>query len=108
MTIEALHPLIYFKSMISDSHYIIADGKWQEVDRFYSMAELNTIWKKIIWKAETKSTESNKTYQVNGSRNSVYEVKCINSNWFCSCPAHAFKKYTDCKHIREIKNQLKL
>jgi len=108
MIIESLFPPIHFQSSIDDKHYLIVDGKWQDADRFYSREELDVIWKKKTWSPKDPiiSNIPNKVYSVNGSKNAVYEVRLLNGQWSCTCAAFSFKRYTDCKHIKEIKNKI--
>lgn len=106
MKFKTFNPLVCFKSTISNCYYIIADGKWHEVDRQYSLEELVLMHEKITPK-ETAVNSSRKSYEVSGSGGKIYEVTFMNSMWSCTCPAHSFRKYTDCKHITQIKSTLK-
>ena len=107
MLLKSFTPPVYFQSPISEKHYIIVDGKWNEVTRSYTMTELMEIWEKVTY-TKTESTSINKrSYEVHGSKGNVYEVSIVNGIWGCTCPAHSFKRYVDCKHITQIKNQIK-
>ena len=107
MKYKSFKPLVCFKSTQSDQYYIIADGAWYKVDRFYSPEELNLLQEKISYSDKEFKGTPIKSYEVNGSNGKIYEVTYISNMWNCTCPAHSFKKYADCKHITQIKNTLK-
>lgn len=107
MKYKSFKPLICFKSTQSDQYYIIADGIWYKVDRFYSPTELDSLQEKISYTNKEVKNNSAKTYEVSGSKGQIYEVSQMNGVWNCTCPAHSFRKYAECKHITQIKSTLK-
>ena len=103
---KSLYPPVCVYGDYSKSWYIIAGGKWHNVDRFYSWDEIKPMWEKITYvenEAKSKKLEVKKTYKVSGSKGNTYKVENDNGFWTCSCPAHGFGRGRDCKHIKELK-----
>jgi len=99
--IKSLFPPISFYGTVSKQWYIIGDGTWFEVDREYSLSELNKIWEKR-WTPTNKNAIIK--YDVDGSKGVIYKVVNNNGKWTCNCPASTFRK-AECKHISSLKNQ---
>ncbi len=106
MKYKSFKPLVCFKSSQTEQYYIIVDGVWHKVDRFYSINELDLMQEKISYLDKEIKRTYVKSYEVIGSNDKIYEVTYVNNMWNCTCPAHSFRKYTDCKHITQIKNTL--
>lgn len=106
MKYKSFKPLVSFKSIHDGQCFIIADGIWHKVDRMYSVEELELLQEKISYEDISLKHLNVKSYTVNGSKNSTYEVTYMNNVWSCTCPAHSFRKYSDCKHITQIKSTL--
>jgi predicted nucleic acid-binding Zn finger protein len=94
----------------SKKWYVIADGRWNEVDRNYDWEELSKLWEKIVYgpieRNEKKKTKAI-SYSVEGSRGNSYAVVNSGNIWTCSCPAHGFGRGKECKHILAIKSKNK-
>ena len=99
--IKSLLPPISFYGTASNKWYIISDGNWLEVDRKYSLDELNQIWDRICKSTPTSDNIILK-YDVAGSKGVTYKVVSNNGKWTCSCPASTFKR-SECKHILSLK-----
>jgi len=52
-------------------------------------------------------------YREMGSRNkktgklNYYEIERQNGSYSCACPAWTFRPYTDCKHIKRLREKLR-
>ena len=110
MRIKSTLPPICFESPLSGKTWIVCTGGpessgWIEVNRWYSWAELESMWDKITYGAKpiVKSSEK-KTYKVEGSKGNKYTIVNDEGIWTCSCPAHGFGRGKDCKHIKNIKD----
>lgn len=92
---------------LEGKYWIACGAKWVEVDRIYSVEELKTIWinEREEYRPTAKPAEKIKNYKVKGSKGNTYIVKNKNGNWSCNCPASAFRRWEECKHITQIKNQ---
>ena len=97
--IRSLMPPFSFYGTVSKQWYIVAGSIWREVDREYSLSELNQIWDKICKPAPDNSILK---YDVDGSKGVVYKVVNNKGKWTCSCPASTFKR-GECKHILSLK-----
>jgi len=98
--IKSLFPPISFYGTVSKQWYIIGDGTWFDVDREYSLDELDQIWEK-----RCKPTSNNNIlkYDVAGSKGVTYKVVNNNGKWTCNGTASTFKR-SECKHISSLKN----
>ena len=108
MKFKSLYPPVCIWGPFTESWYIIVDGKWNPVTRFYSWAELEPMWEKIQQtKSEAKSQKLGvkETYKVKGSKGNVYNVVNDDGFWTCTCPAHSFGRGRDCKHITQLKSK---
>lgn len=110
MKLKSLYPPICIYGDYTEKWYIIADGKWHPVTRFYSWEEIEPMWEKISYvekQAKAKKLEVKKTYKVKGSKGNTYTVENDCGFWTCSCPAHGFGRGKDCKHITALKAKQK-
>lgn len=106
MKFKSHYPPLSYYGDVSKRWYIIADGKWNEVDRKYSWEELEKMWERTEVKLLPKNVKvSKKEYIVNGSKGNLYSVVDGDGFWSCSCPAHGFSRGKDCKHIKQIKDE---
>jgi len=111
MRFKSFYPPISYKGDISGKWYVIcsSDGDgWVEVDRKYQWSELEKLWDKIQYGSPKTmaKTKVKKEYKVDGSKGNVYSVVNDDGFWSCSCPAHGFGRGKDCKHIKQIKNEI--
>ena len=51
---------------------------------------------------ELKEKPKFQMWQVDGSKDNVYNVTLDNGKWSCDCPASSFRRGSLCKHIKEI------
>ena len=103
---KSFYPPVCIKGTISDRYYLILDGIWNEVERYYSWNELEPLWEKISYsKPKSIAKPVKKEYKVKGSKGNVYRVVNDGGFWTCSCPAHGFGRGKDCKHIIALKNR---
>ena len=103
---KSFYPPVCIKGTISDRYYLILDGIWNEVERYYSWSELEPLWEKISYsKPKSISKPVKKEYKVKGSKGNVYRVVNDDGFWNCSCPAHGFGRGKDCKHIIALKTK---
>lgn len=86
--------------------YIIADGKWTEVESDFH-------WNDIIWfQKPFKGGKHNAfkiqmEFEVTGSGGKKYTVRCDENRWSCSCPAYGYSfGRTECKHIKAKKDEI--
>jgi predicted heme/steroid binding protein len=102
---KSFYPPTCVQGPVSGRWYIIANGKWIEVSRQYSWNELEKLWIKetIQPKPETPKRKPNGEWHYVGSKGEIYEVKSDDDFWTCNCPAHAFGRGRDCKHIIDVK-----
>jgi len=107
MKFKSFNPLICFKSTQDEQYYIIVDGVWHPVERYYDIPELLEMHEKISYGTQDIVKSPVKSYTVEGSKGSIYEVTVMNGIWNCTCPAHSFRRRSDCKHITQIKTTLK-
>lgn len=108
MRFKSLYPPVCVYGHYSKRWYVIADGKWNQVTRFYGWEELKEMWEKAEQRQipePPKSMVNESRYKVEGSKGNVYEVVRTGNYWTCSCPAHGFGRGKDCKHITQIKNK---
>ena len=106
MKFKTFNPLVCFKSTTSDQYYIIVDGIWHAVDRYYTRDELNLMHEKISYINKEVKIILSESFEVSGSKGNFYDVTVTNGVWHCTCPAHSFRKHSDCKHITQIKSQI--
>ena len=97
---------IVFDSLQDGKRYIIADGKWTEVEKTFE-------WNDIIWFQKPFKGGKNEAFkiqmewEVKGSGGSKYTVRCDNDKWSCSCPAFGWGfGRKDCKHIIAKKDEI--
>jgi hypothetical protein len=107
LRIESHLPAISFE--LGNKYWIACGANWMEVDRIYTPEELKTIWVKTDRKYDApvkKRKSAQKVYRVAGSKGSIYRVKQSGDNWTCDCPASSFRRWEECKHIKQIKTQI--
>lgn len=107
LRIESYLPAISFE--LDGKYWIACGAQWMEVDRVYTPEELKKIWVKTERKVEVQpkqKVEKAKTYSVVGSKGKTYKVKHQGNSWTCNCPAATFRRWEECKHITQIKNNL--
>ena len=87
--------------------WLACGANWIEVDHVYNAEELKQAWvyKKPTYDAPQKPVKSARVYEVVGSTGSKYEVKEKDGKWTCTCPASAFNRFNECKHIKQIKSK---
>lgn len=108
LRIESHLPAVSFE--LGDKYWIACGANWMEVDRIYSPEELKTIWVKTERKYDppiVKKKETEKVYRVAGSKGNTYRVKQKGDVWTCDCPASSFRRWEECKHIKQIKTKTK-
>lgn len=105
--IESHLPAISFE--LEGKYWIACGANWIEVDRVYSPKELSKIWVKTKPKyvAVVEKPKKPKTYLVKGSKGVSYKVKNTNGAWSCNCPASTFRRWEECKHIKQVKTENK-
>lgn len=105
--IESHLPAISFE--LDGKYWIACGAQWIEVDRIYSPKELSKIWVKAKPKyvAVVEKPSKPKTYAVKGSKGISYKVKNANGAWSCNCPASTFRRWEECKHIKQVKTENK-
>lgn len=95
---------------LDDKFWIACGAQWIEVKRRYTETELAKIWIKEEPKYNYVSAREQlkvKSYKVAGSKGKTYTVKNKGGNWSCNCPASTFRRWDECKHIKEIKTKNK-
>ncbi len=100
---KSYYPLVSVQGGMSGRWYIIANGIWHEVGRSYGWNELEKMWIPLKTKPKYPKSEPSREWTVEGSKGKTYVVKSDDGFWTCSCPAHAFGRGKDCKHITTIK-----
>ena len=113
MRIKSTLPPICFESPLSGKTWIVCTGGpessgWIEVNRWYSWAELESMWEKIEYgfpKELKEKIKVKKEYKVKGSKGNTYKVVNDEGFWTCSCPSFGFSHGRECKHIVQIKNK---
>ncbi len=99
-------PIVY-DSLQDGKRYIIADGKWDEVEKEFE-------WKDIMWfqkpfkGGKSEALKIQMDWEVEGSKGKTYTVRVNDNNWSCSCPAFGWKGggRRDCKHIIKKKEEI--
>lgn len=105
---KSMYPPVCIKGTISDRYYIIIDGVWNEVERYYPWSELEKMWEKKSYSKPAKPVKTEKRdWKVKGSKGNEYKIVNDGGFWTCSCPAHTFGRGKDCKHILVIKSKSK-
>lgn len=108
LRIESYLPAISFE--LDGKYWIACGAQWIEVDRVYTPAELKTIWVKTERKYDTAPARPKPTkqtvYKVLGSKGNSYTVSKKGTAWECNCPASSFRRWEECKHIKQIKKQM--
>jgi hypothetical protein len=106
MTVHSWYPPILFDSIQEPGkRYIIADGKWTEVDNTLTQADIKWV-KMSNTKEQSRVVDEtkNKSWSVDGSKGNKYTVTLINNIWSCTCPAFNYSgNGLSCKHIQNIK-----
>ena len=110
MVLESYLPPVSFQSVVNGQWYIITTKEWIKVDRKYSWDEISSMWKHLVSKpTQSQSTKSlnisKRTYKVDGSKGSVYDVKYDSGRWSCTCPAFGWSRGKECKHIKSIRTK---
>ena len=108
LRIESHLPAVSFE--LGDKYWIACGANWMEVDRIYSPEELSKIWVKTERKYDrpkVKTKAKDKIYRVAGSKGNVYRVKQSGDSWTCNCPASSFRRWEECKHIKQVKTKTK-
>jgi len=109
VTIKSHLPAVSFH--LDGKYWLACGSQWIEVDHQYSVNELKRAWIKEEPKynyVSAKEESKTKSYKVAGSKGKTYTVKNKGSQWSCNCPASTFRRWDECKHIKEIKNKVKL
>lgn len=104
--VHSLIPPIIFNSIKEPGkRYIIADGKWAEIND--DINKDNIIWfKKPGIGKKHSAFENSVEWEVEGSKGKKYTVKAHENNWSCSCPAYGWSgAKRSCKHIDQIKKE---
>ncbi len=101
------YPPVCLQGPVSRQWYIIANGKWHEVQRKYSWEEIDSMWEKVEYSKPKEEIKIKKAYVVKGSKGNEYEVVADDGHWSCTCPAHGFGRGKDCKHIKQIKDEIR-
>jgi hypothetical protein len=107
LRIESHLPAISFE--LEGKFWIACGAQWIEVDRVYTPKELQKIWVKTKpkYSVNTVTSKPAKTiiHKVKGSKGVTYKVKQNGDSFVCNCPASTFRRWEECKHIKEIKNK---
>lgn len=107
MKFKSIFPPVCVHGPVSNKWYVITDGIWHEVSRAFSWPELEAMWDRVIMpKKEIPMKKTKKEWIVDGSKGNKYRITGYGGYWSCSCPAHAFGRGKDCKHITQIKSKL--
>lgn len=111
MKFKSVYPPVCVHGPVSNKWYVITDGIWHQVSRNYPWSELQTMWEKVnLYVDKTKGKVNPKVdkqeWIVEGSKGKKYSVVNNGGYWSCGCPAHAFGRGKDCKHITQIKSKL--
>ena len=102
--IVSTYPPVCIQGPVSCRWYIVASGRWIEVDRQYHWNELEPIWiKDTNYTIPIPKKTNFEIYHMVGVNGEIYVVKNDDGVWSCTCPAHGFGRGKDCKHIKEIK-----
>ena len=105
MTVHSWYPPIIYDSVQDGKRYVIADGKWTEVDNTLTQADIK--WVKISNTKEQSrvvDVSKNNVWTVDGSKGNKYIVTLTNNIWNCTCPAFNYSgNGLSCKHIQNIK-----
>ena len=89
-----------------DLTYVIPG--WHEVPSGTTRDQIELVYNEPSYMKPKpiEATKSNDmTWEVQGSKGSVYKVTLRNSKWDCSCPARTFRR-GDCKHIKLKKSAI--
>lgn len=104
--IKSFYPPVCVQGPVSGRWYIVGNGLWREVSRQYKWEELQSLWvKDESYSTPKPIVRTYETYHSVGSTGEIYEVKCDDGFWTCTCPAHAFGRGKDCKHIVKSKKK---
>lgn len=97
---------VVFESAIEDKTYIIADGKWTEVEKGFNWSDI--FWFKKPFKGgKNEAFKIDLEFDVQGSKGKIYKVKYYNKQWSCSCPSFGWGgRARTCKHIELKKKEI--
>lgn len=104
LRIESYLPAISFE--LDGKYWIACGAQWIEVDRIYTPAELKTIWVKTERTYDAppvRKPAKQKVYTVLGSKGNSYKVTNKGTAWSCNCPASSFRRWEECKHIKQVR-----
>jgi len=92
--------------IVTESGTYIVAGLWIKVPAGTTRSEIpNYVTRKNyeskVPKKEQERVVENKTYNVEGSNGSVYDVKVNGTYWSCTCSGFGFNR--KCKHIDSIR-----
>ena len=96
-----------FFAMVNANNQTFVVPGWHEVPLGTTRDQIELVYDKPSYLMEqpVEATESSDmTWNVEGSKGSIYKVTLRKSKWDCSCPARTFRR-GDCKHIKLKKNE---
>ena len=99
---------IYEHPLLPPSLFMGQDGKkfivpiWQEVLPETTLQDITWVKPKV----KKPKLERNTWEFKSSSNNSVYKVTQVGDKISCNCPGYWVSKTRECKHIKEVKEQL--
>ena len=98
-------PVVFDSVQEPGKRYIIADGKWVEIND--EIGYHNTIWfRKPSLSGKHHAFQPSAEWEVDGSKGKKYTVTADNKNWSRTCPAYGWSgAKRSCKHIETIKKE---
>ena len=75
---------------------------WHEVPLGTTRAQIDLVYNEpsyMMAKPVEATESSDESWEVKGSKGSVYKVTLRSNKWDCTCPARTFRR-GDCKHIK--------
>lgn len=79
---------------------------WHEVPLGTTRDEIELVYNEpsyMMAKPTEATKSSDMSWEVKGSKGSIYKVTLRNNRWDCTCPARTFRR-GDCKHIKSQKS----
>ena len=79
---------------------------WHEVPLGTTRDKIELVYNEpsyMIAKPTEATESSDMSWEVKGSKGSIYKVTLRNNRWDCNCPARTFRR-GDCKHIKSQKS----
>jgi hypothetical protein len=82
--------------------YAVFGSKWFRVDDSFTFEDALKHWEPERKKAVTPKENS---WKVKNSKGNGYYTVSFNSVWNCTCTGFGFRR--DCKHVQQIKKEVK-